>query len=85
MKILCWSGYAIPIADEFIWIAWDKNGDVFAYIKNPIALRHSGHWSVSGAWYNKILISNRAKLEPPQNGEWFTQLYWIGDGQARYP
>jgi len=78
MKLICWNDYAIPVDDEYNWMAMDKNGQWYAYKEKPII--QYDVWAVKFANYlNDTSVISEAKIEPPEPGNWKTQLYWIGD------
>jgi len=75
-KLICWGDYAIPVDNEFNWMAWDKNGAVYCYESEPKAL--NDYWDYDdlsiGIYEIGHLISD---IPPPEPGPWDQQLYNI--------
>jgi len=71
-KIICWGDYAIPVPLNINWIAWDSDGRVYGYTKEPRLGRES--WNPVG---RSIVFSglHGLRLIPPNDDRWENQLY----------
>ncbi len=75
-KIICWGDYQIPVSFNYKYMAWDKNGEVFMYVKEPSLDTSRAVWLSS--WYEPCaLMLGTRHVPPPEPGEWDTQLYEI--------
>lgn len=72
-KLVCWGDYSIPVRENMMWMAFDKDGSCYCYVEFP-SVGTVEFFSSPGDFRQ---ISTGCILQPPEPGPWESQLYWI--------
>lgn len=72
-KLVCWKGMAIPVDEDFNWMAFDEDGLCYAYKNEPVI--EGDQWNLNE--YMGAATLCEVEIPPPKPGDWKTQLYDI--------
>lgn len=77
-KIVEWADFAIPVPLWANWMAWDYDGSVWVYHDEPDSYKTCKFFDVIDEGKMHQIIRLDLSVSPPEQGPWYTQLYWIG-------
>lgn len=75
IKLVCMGGKEFPVPERAKWIAMDKSGTWFWYVKEPEFLKNLGVWFSGDVSPNYGFLCTGIKT--PEKGALSTQIYHI--------